>query len=155
MIIEGTNFRYFDQGSNAVIFVDQDAGRAIKVFKTKGYPRDFIKTTFWSEERAYQMAHRHPVLSRFVPRYHDRPKVGKILDPDGVDLTGEFFPNLSYEIDFVPRASFKKWLETPVEVRRELEALFMEVGIRHYTDASVTLTPTTTVIDFAATPPEF
>jgi hypothetical protein len=95
------------------------------------------------------------VLSRFVPGYYDRPKVGKILDPNGVDLTGDFFPNLSYEIDFVPGAAFKKWLETPVEVRRELEALFVEVGIKHYTDSSVTLTPTMKVIDFAEKPPEF
>jgi hypothetical protein len=56
---------------------------------------------------AYQMAHRNPALSRFVPGYHGRPVVTKILDRDGVDLTGEFFPNLSYEIDFVPGAAFK------------------------------------------------
>lgn len=154
MTIEGTNFRYFDRCSNAVIFVDQPAGRAIKVFRTKGWHRDFIKTTFWSEEKGYQLAHRHPVLTRFVPGYHDRPKVGKILDPDGVDLTGDFFPNLSYEIDFVLGASFNKWLETE-DVRRELEALFMEVGIKHYYDSSVSLSPRTMVVDFAAEPPEF
>jgi hypothetical protein len=52
MMIEGTNFWRIDEGSSAVIFADVDAGRAIKVFRTKGWHRDFIKTTFWSEEKA-------------------------------------------------------------------------------------------------------
>jgi hypothetical protein len=155
MIIEGTNFRYFAQGGSAVIFVDAEAGRAIKVFKTKGWHRSFITPTFLYEERAYHLAHHHPALSRLVPGFHGRPEMAKILDRDGTDVTGQFFPNLSYEIDFVPGAAFKKWLETPVEVQRELEALFVEVGIKHYTDSSVTLTPTTKVIDFAVRPPEF
>lgn len=155
MLIAGTNFRYFDQGGNAVIFVDAEAGRAIKVFKTKGWHRSFIAPTFLYEERAYQLAHRHPALSRLVPGFYGRPEMTKILDRDGADLTGQFFPNFSYEIDFVPGAEFKKWLETPVEARRELESLFMEVGIKHYTDSSVTQIPTTMVVDFAVKPPEF
>ncbi len=77
--IEGTNFEYFDQGGSAFIFADQDTGRAVKLFKTRGIPREFIKTTYWSEVKAYNLVQRSPALIEMVPRFYGHRKVTKII----------------------------------------------------------------------------
>lgn len=153
--IEGTNFRYFAEGGTAFIFADQDAGRVIKLFKTRGIPREFIKMTCWSEEKAYNLVQHSEALTQMVPRFYGRRRVTRVIDPDGDDLSGQFYLDLAYEIDLVPAANFKKWLEMPEDIRGQLAALFSEVGIKHYADACVATTPTVKAIDFAADFPEF
>lgn len=142
-------------GGCAFIFADQDAGRVIKLFKTRGIPREFIKTTCWSEEKAYNLVQRSATLTQMVPGFYGRRSVTRVIGPDEGDLTGQFYLDLAYEIDLVPAADFKKWLETPEDIRAQLAALFSEVGIKHYSDACVTTTPTVKAIDFAADFPEF
>jgi hypothetical protein len=135
--ISGTNFRYLDKGAYATIFVDEGQNTVRKVYRAeRGRDRDHCEQVFRSERDAYQIASEAEELRHLVPTYFGTRTIERILDLRDTDVTGEFYSDLSIEIEYIA-SHFSKISTMGEPERTRIIELFGRHGIRHMSDASV------------------
>lgn len=147
--IAGTGFGYLSEGAYGIIFADWP-GRITKVYKWRA-EEDHVRAVFKAEADAYGLAVSSPAVTALVPGNFRLCRVQQIIDKDGKDVTGEFFPDLAFETDFVEGYFQKIGAINSTEALR-VRRLFDGAGIHHTIDMSVTLGPDGNVlkaIDFA------
>lgn len=148
--IAGTGFAYLSEGAYGVIFVDKVAKRIVKVYKRKP-EEDHVRAVFKAEVDAYGLAASSADVSDLIPGNFQLYILERINDKQGQDVTGEFFPDLAFETDFV-EGYFLKIGAIGSADRLRVRRLFQEAGIHHTTDMSVTVGPNGSIlkgIDFA------
>jgi hypothetical protein len=150
--IAGSDFTYFDEGAYAVIFVNKDRTRARKIYRLRT-DADFehCREVFLAETEAYGIASSSAELKNLVPGFFGSCENQTIIDGAGTDVTGEFYPGLTFELEFVD-CHFQKAAEVAtLEERDRIMRLFRKHGIKHVSDISVCIQNgrISKVIDFA------
>jgi len=126
------------EGAYAVVFFSED-GRATKVFKRSSeISGSHITSVFESEVMAYKVATAIPSLARLIPPFYGEVRVERIIDASGADITADFYVDRAYQMQRIMGA-FVKLGSLPSNNSVEIRKLFFEHGIRHMSDASVTL----------------
>jgi hypothetical protein len=142
----------FECGNYAVVFLDRTRQRATKVFKRR---RDasvkHVQDTFASEVAAYGIAATMPSIRAITPHFYGAVSVTSIADKNGALLADKFHLDLAYEMQMVP-GPFHKIGSISSKIAEPVRSLFWASGIRHMSDASVSLDGNGAVlwvIDFA------
>jgi hypothetical protein len=119
--ILGTNFVYLTEGFYAVIFVDRKQGRVRKVYRASK-KLDHWREVFESEIDAYQKASKANDLKDLVSAFFGMVCCQNIVDSGGNDVSAEFYPELSFETEYVPHR-FDKIAAAPVAERSRVTSL--------------------------------
>jgi hypothetical protein len=135
--IAGTGFNYFQEGAYGIVFADGAAGRIMKIYKWRD-EEDHARAVFKAEVDAYSLAAASTAVAALVPGNFQRRAAQQVADKYGKDATGEFFPDLAFETDFV-EGYFRKIGGIDSAEALRVHRLFHGAGIRHTIDMSVTL----------------
>ncbi|WP_171946487.1 hypothetical protein [Hyphomicrobium sp. CS1GBMeth3] len=139
------------EGAYGLIFLDRKLGRIRKVYRRRqDADQAHCSAVFESERQAFELAARVPEISALVPLYFGQSEAGRIIDRDGKDVTGEVYPCLSFEAEYLP-GTFEKIGTIDASERQRVMSLFFSADIKHMTDASVRIANGVVdkVIDFA------
>jgi hypothetical protein len=150
LCISDSNFRYLTEGAYSVIFKDQDAGRALKLFKSS-HPIIQSARVFAAEVEAHKIAAGTAELKDLVPEFFCTPTALRVEDKDGRDVTTEFHPDLAIEMEFLP-VHFADILIASRNEQERIRNLFQSHDIQHMSDVSVALNEhgqIVKVVDFA------
>src|SRR5690606_30906891 len=110
-----------------------------------------VRSVFKAEIDAYDAAASSEEVSRLIPGNFQLFTVDHVTDKQVTDVTDEFFPDLAFKTDFVKGHFHKIGVVDSVEALR-VRRLFMEAGIHHTIDMSITLGPEGRIlkaVDFA------
>lgn len=149
--IPGTGFSYLSEGAYGIIFVDRATGRITKIYRRRP-EEDHARAVFKAEADAYGLAALSPAVAALVPGNFRPCRVQQIIDKEGKDVTGEFFPDLAFETDFVEGYFHKIGAINNRDEAQRVCRLFHGAGIHYTIDISVTLDPdgnALKAIDFA------
>lgn len=135
--IPGTDFVYLSEGAYGVVFIDKTACRIRKICRRRPEV-DHARAVFKAEVDAYVLAMDSPALAHLVPGGFRLCDPLRIIDREGRDVSGEFFPELAFETDFVEGKFYKIGSLGSAETW-PVRQLFHNAGIRHTTDMSVVL----------------
>jgi len=128
---------------------DEEA-RAIKVFLNLGdKPEEHVKKVFESEVKAYMTLSKNENLKRYIPKFHGKVLVEKIIDINGNDISDLFFLDLAFEMEYI-EGNFVKYGRN-YDTCNVLKS-FIDIGVHDVKDCSVILNnknKPTKIIDFA------
>ena len=148
--IANTNFAYLDRGAYGAVFVDRAAGRVRKVFRNDGFHApSHCADVFDAELDAYRRVQDHAGLVARTPRFFGTAHNFRIVG-DGVDVTDCYHPQMTLELSFV-QGLFQKVGSHQTWMPPGVRAMFLNAGIMHLSDVSVTFDDgdCPTYIDFA------
>lgn len=116
-------------GAYAHVFVSHDRAVVRKVFLRK--PDEVhVQSVFGSELSALRIASEQPKLRAIVPKFFGQQGAASVFEGQH-DVSAEYFPALSYEMEFVPGAFVKIGNIDPA-MRASIGALFEAHGICHW-----------------------
>lgn len=147
--ISDTNFVYLDGGHYDDIFVDREAGLALKIFR-RGNDKAHIRRTFQNERDAYLIACAADQTKNLVPKFYGTNAEIRVEDERSENQSQRYHLELNLQIDFID-AAFQKLGSLDGKEAAVLRSAFIGVGILHLADASVARTDPQSfkVIDFA------
>lgn len=149
--IKDTEFVWFDEGAYGVLFVDRACKRVRKIYRARGgAPLAHCLDVFEAETQAYEIASRSDDLKAITPAYYGKCGQLTVIDGAGNDVTGQFYPDLAFESEFIEGRFVKSNAASELE-RERVNELFWKNKIFHTIDMSVCLTDgkITKAIDFA------
>lgn len=151
MVVFEKKWGIYKEGAYAVVFFSED-GCATKVFKRRcNVSHSHVTNVFESEVKAYEVAAAHSKLVSLIPSFYGKVQVEKIVDANGADISAGYYLDRAYQMQRVS-GEFVKLGSLHFNDSREIRELFIDVGIRHISDASVVLgvnEKIECVIDFA------
>jgi len=149
LCIAGSDYEYLSEGAYGFVFVDRKQKRIRKVYRRTHKP-EHARNVFNAEVDALKKAAVADELTTLVPEFFGLCTDVKILDREGNDVTGEVYPDLAFEAEFLD-GNFQKNAIAEEGERERVFALFRNHGINHVIDTDVTVEggSITKVIDFA------
>ncbi|ENH2499086.1 hypothetical protein ABVY78_004686 [Vibrio parahaemolyticus] len=138
-----------DHGAYGLVAFTND-GKAIKIF-SKAHSKEQAINVFESECSAYNKALKCESLKSLVPQFHGKIIVESIINQSGIDITKDYFTELSYSMEFVD-GKFRKLGEIDSLEAQRVSQLFSDHGINYTRDSSAVLDSNGSVfklIDFA------
>lgn len=135
--IPGSDFKYYSEGAYGVVFVSR-SGRptARKVFRLKTESgREHSSSTFAAEVAAFKLAMACDEVRSIVPEFFGQPPAVRVSDRDGTDVSGEFYPDLAFDMEFIEQPFRKLGYFSTLE-RRRVSNILHRAGIGHTVDAS-------------------
>jgi len=145
-----TDFVYLTEGAYGLIFVSQATGRIRKLYRHNA-DENHVRAVFKAETDAYALVMKTDELATLVPGNFRLCPRQRVFDGAANEVSGEVFPDMAFETDFVVGQFLKIGFVYSPEAQRVRER-FHALGINHTTDMSVCLTPegrVAKVIDFA------
>jgi hypothetical protein len=129
--------------------LDPKQKRIRKVYRRAHKP-EHARSVFNAEVDALRKAGQADELRKLVPGFFGLCPEMKIIDRDGNDVTGEVYPDLAFEAEFLD-GNFQKNIIAEEGERERVFALFQKHGINHVIDTNVTVQgdKISKVIDFA------
>jgi hypothetical protein len=133
--ILNTEYIYLTEGAYSVVFVDHNAQKIRKLFRSRE-KLEHCQEVFKSEMRAYEIALKADDLKVLVPSFFGQSPGSAVVDKDGNDATSEFYPDLAYELEYIPQ-QFEKIGVIPQPEMERIQKMFRDRGINHVIDMSV------------------
>lgn len=136
--IAGTNYLFLDEGAYGTIFADKTMGRIRKLYRLESRPVEHCLKVFEAEVEALKIASDVSFLRPHIIAPIVRICDYQVLDANEHCITEQFIENAGFEGALVD-GYFHKLGALNTRNKERLKQQFRDVGIKHLSDASVTL----------------
>lgn len=146
----------FDEGSQAIVFLDRTNNFAYKIFKSFRHPNcdaedgfedkfnAYKRCVFNSEVEAYMLISKSDIVHYF-PRYYSNTVIEKVFDENGKDISYQFLLDCCLTLDLV-NGSFDKqdniYIQQCVRgkginLENDIFRKLNDIGVSFYIDSSI------------------
>lgn len=155
-------------GAFADVLIDQNKGKALKLFKSYQHPHldgtgkeqigeekinEYRKKVFRSELDAYNLVQHSEFLKQYTPIFYGQINFDSVLN-NNTDVTHYYLDNCCFELEYI-KSEFYKWKHIQYDFSQIFQE-FNRTGIQYYEDSSASIRyESICIIDFATINPQF
>lgn len=146
----------FDEGSQAIVFLDRRNNLAYKIFKSFRHPKcdaedgfenkfnAYKRCVFNSEVEAYKLISKSEI-AHYFPKYYSKTVIEKIFDENGKDISYQFLLDCCLTLDLIDGVFFKQddmdiqqsVRDKGINLENDIFSKLNNISVSFYIDSSI------------------